>query len=274
MIEADEVWEINGEVWFRQGKIITSVPQNQVMRVVKPKANAATPAAPSSSSPGTAPTTAHSNPKGKEAAPRTVTRIMLKNGSVIDADTAWEENDGMIGYLLGNMQAFIEPSAVSRMLRGVTPGEPPPAEINQPTLRFTTGNAGLDQLIVNSAARHEIDPLLIYLVMREESGFNYRAVSHVGARGLMQLMPATAQRLGVRNIHDPVENVEAGTRYLKNLITLFAGDVNLALAAYNAGEVAVLRYGRRIPPYQETQNYVRRINAAYRQATASGQTAR
>ncbi len=102
--------------------------------------------------------------------------------------------------------------------------------------------------------------------MREESGFNYRAVSHVGARGLMQLMPATARQLGVRNIHDPVENVEAGTRYLKNLVTLFAGDVNLALAAYNAGEDAVRRYGRRVPPFRETQSYVRRINAAYRHA--------
>ena len=102
--------------------------------------------------------------------------------------------------------------------------------------------------------------------MREESGFNHRAVSRAGARGLMQLMPGTAQRLGVRNIHDPFENVEAGTRYLRSLLEMFNGDVNLALAAYNAGEDAVLRYGRRIPPYRETMNYVWRINTAYRRA--------
>ena len=156
-------------------------------------------------------------------------------------------------------------------MRGVTPEEEPEVKLG---LRFTTGRAALDQLIVNSGNKYELDPLLIYLVMREESGFNYRAVSHVGARGLMQLMPATARQLGVRNIHDPVENVEAGTRYLKNLITLFAGDVNLALAAYNAGEDAVRRYGRRVPPFRETQSYVRRINVAYRHATGSGQVAR
>ncbi|MBK7597895.1 MAG: lytic transglycosylase domain-containing protein [Acidobacteria bacterium] len=85
----------------------------------------------------------------------------------------------------------------------------------------------------------------------------------------MQLMPGTARRLGVRNINDPVENVDAGTRYLRTLLEMFDGDVNLALAAYNAGEDAVLRYGRRIPPYRETRNYVWRINAAYRRSMAN-----
>lgn len=264
VIEVDDVWEMNGELWFRQGKMIASVAKNNVAHVVKPALDALQPAASSR------PDAANSNAKAKEIVPRTVTRIVLKEGGAIDADTAWEEN-GLVGYLMGNMQAFVESAAVERVMRGVTPGEQLAVPLG---LRFTTGRAGLDQLIVNSGNKYELDPLLIYLVMREESGFNYRAVSHVGARGLMQLMPATARQLGVRNIHDPVENVEAGTRYLKNLITLFAGDVNLALAAYNAGEDAVRRYGHRVPPFRETQSYVRRINAAYHHASGSGQAAR
>jgi soluble lytic murein transglycosylase-like protein len=261
VIEAEEVWEMGDELWFRQGKLISSVAKAEVLRVARPKP--ATAAAPS-------PAAAGNSAKPAEAAPRTVTRIVLKGGATIDADTVWEDGE-LIGYLLGNMQAFVERAAVEKVLRGVTPGEMPVAP--SANLRYTTGHAGLDQLIERNAARHGLDPLLIYLVMREESGFNYRAVSRAGARGLMQLMPATARRLGVRNIHDPGENVEAGARYLKNLIELFAGDVNLALAAYNAGEGAVARYGYRVPPYRETQNYVRRINAAYRRATGSGQAA-
>ena len=107
--------------------------------------------------------------------------------------------------------------------------------------------------------------------MRQESGFNHRAVSRVGARGLMQLMPDTARRFGVRNINDPVENLDAGTRYLKFLLNLFNDNVNLALAGYNAGENAVIRYGYQVPPYRETQQYVYLINAAYRRAQAQGQ---
>jgi soluble lytic murein transglycosylase-like protein len=201
---------------------------------------------------------------------RKVSRLVLKDGTLIDADSVWEDNE-RITYRLGKMQAFVDRSEVKNVYRDITLKETKPAAgLN---LRFSTGNLGLDQLIVYSATRYQMDPLLIYLVMREESGFNYRAVSHAGARGLMQLMPGTAKRLGVRNIHDPVENVEAGTRYLRGLLDMFGGDVNLALAAYNAGEDAVIRYGRRIPPYRETTNYVWRINAAYHRAMSSSQNA-
>ncbi|MBS1788947.1 MAG: lytic transglycosylase domain-containing protein [Acidobacteria bacterium] len=164
------------------------------------------------------------------------------------------------------MQTHIERSEIVKVLAGVEVNDSVPALPKDVTLRFSTGNRNLDSLIVYDAAKYGVDPLLIYLVMREESGFNHRAVSRVGARGLMQLMPATAARLGVRNIHDPVENVDAGTRYLRMLIDMFGGDINLALAGYNAGEGAVLKYGRRIPPYSETVNYVWRINTAYRRA--------
>src|SRR5207253_10750513 len=96
-----------------------------------------------------------------------------------------------------------------------------------------------------------------------ESSFKSRAVSPKGARGLMQLMPFTALRYGVTNIFDPKQNIEGGARYLRFLLNHFDGDVNLALAGYNAGEGAVEKYGWRVPPYSETQEYVRRISRRY-----------
>jgi soluble lytic murein transglycosylase-like protein len=127
----------------------------------------------------------------------------------------------------------------------------------------TTGNPAYDELVKRSAARHGVDPNLVFSVMRQESGFNYRAKSYKGATGLMQLMPATARRFGVQNIYDPAENIEGGTRYLRFLLDTFDGDVGLALAGYNAGEGAVMKYGYQVPPYRETQNYVRSISAKY-----------
>src|SRR5437588_5592958 len=99
--------------------------------------------------------------------------------------------------------------------------------------------------------------------MRKESGFNRRARSYKGATGLMQLMPATAWRFGVTNISDPAQNIEGGAKYLRFLLDSFNGDVNLALAGYNAGENAVVNSGYRVPRYRETQNYVRSITARY-----------
>lgn len=277
VIEAEEIWESGDTVWYRQGKMIASVAKDDVVRITKPRPTA-TNAATDSDKPSAMPKTngkatasvaeANNGATDKSApnAPTThkVTRLLLKDGTQIDADSIWEESE-RIAYRFGKMQTFIDRDEVVKIIREVEIAEEPPAP-GDVKLRFTTGHRGLDHLIVYNATKYDVDPLLIYLVMREESGFNYRAVSRVGARGLMQLMPATAARLGVRNIHDPVENIDAGTRYLRNLIDMFGGDINLALAAYNAGEGAVLKYGRRIPPYSETQNYVWRINTAYRRA--------
>jgi hypothetical protein len=118
------------------------------------------------------------------------------------------------------------------------------------------------ELIYETAKRHQVNPQVVAALIRQESAGNRRAVSHKGARGLMQLMPATAQRFGVRKEHlfDPKQNLEAGIRYLSWLLDQFPNDLPRVLAAYNAGENAVLRYGG-IPPYRETQNYVRRIYA-------------
>jgi hypothetical protein len=128
---------------------------------------------------------------------------------------------------------------------------------------FTTGDAVIDSYIVDSCRRYGIDPLLIYSQMHQESTFKITATSYKGARGLMQLMPGTAARFGVTNIYDPKQNIEGGVKYMRWLLNTFGGDVALALAGYNAGEGAVMKYGNQIPPYRETQEYVRRITARY-----------
>jgi Transglycosylase SLT domain len=135
--------------------------------------------------------------------------------------------------------------------------------INSSMGEFTTGNLDVDNFIVDSGKRNSVDPLLLYSIMHQESSFKPRAMSYKGARGLMQLMPPTAGRFGVTNIWDPKQNIEGGARYMRFLLDLFAGDVNLALAGYNAGEGAVIKYGYSIPPYSETQEYVRRIGRRY-----------
>jgi len=127
----------------------------------------------------------------------------------------------------------------------------------------TTGDPDLDALIVASAVRNKVDPALLYSMMKQESSFNSRAVSPKGAGGLMQLMPETAARFGVRNVFNPAQNVEAGARYLRFLLDTFGGDVSLALAAYNAGEGNVRKYGKSIPPYPETKKYVSQIRQRY-----------
>ncbi|MCA1616007.1 MAG: lytic transglycosylase domain-containing protein, partial [Acidobacteria bacterium] len=128
---------------------------------------------------------------------------------------------------------------------------------------YTTGDAKVDAFIASSGTRHGVDPVLLYAIMHRESAFKKRALSHKGARGLMQLMPGTAARFGVRDIFDPAQNIEGGARYMSWLLRRFDGDVRLALAGYNAGEGAVDKYGRRVPPYRETQEYVRRISERY-----------
>jgi len=115
--------------------------------------------------------------------------------------------------------------------------------------------------VAEAARRYGVDPLLVRAVIRVESAGDPRAVSRKGAAGLMQLMPATAARYGVADRFDPAQNVEAGTRHLRELLDFFNQDLVLALAAYNAGEDAVLRYGRTVPPYAETRRYVARVRA-------------
>jgi soluble lytic murein transglycosylase-like protein len=122
--------------------------------------------------------------------------------------------------------------------------------------------ADIDSAIEQAAARHNVDPNLVRAVVKVESNFNPNAVSRKGAMGLMQLMPATARQLNVKNPFDPEQNVDAGVRHLKRLLESYGGDVKLTLAAYNAGAGAVARSAG-VPHYAETQNYVRRITNLY-----------
>jgi len=122
--------------------------------------------------------------------------------------------------------------------------------------------SAFDDLIEASAHEHAVDPRLVKSVMLVESGFNPAAISKKGARGLMQLMPATAAEHGISDVHDPKQNIAAGTRHLSRLLSYYGGDLVKSLAAYNAGEAAVDRYDG-VPPYDETQLYVRKTLAAY-----------
>jgi soluble lytic murein transglycosylase-like protein len=151
-------------------------------------------------------------------------------------------------------------------------------QINQPTAVYavpgthqefsttpvaeTARASDYDPLIARHASEHALRPELVRAVIQVESGFNPRALSAKGAMGLMQLMPATARELGVRNAYDPAENIRGGTAYLRQLLDRYDGNEELALAAYNAGAGAVDRSGRRIPAYRETRDYVRKVSSA------------
>ncbi len=140
-----------------------------------------------------------------------------------------------------------------------------------PTLgRLTTGDLLIDRMIIESGARHGVDPKLVYAVMHQESTFKKNAISPKGASGYMQLMPGTARRFGVTNIFDPKQNIDAGTKYLRFLLDLFNNNVELALAGYNAGEYRVIRDGYRVPQIRETQNYVKKITSRYYGRTGTG----
>jgi hypothetical protein len=189
--------------------------------------------------------------------------IYLVGGAKMEVDEASEDAQG-VWYKRGNISTFLEKARVERIERErVEAGDVASAKTGKRERRWTTGNARLDSIIRQNGARHGVDPYLIFCVMEQESHFNTRAVSPVGARGLMQLMPGTAARFGVRNPHDPAQNVSGGARYLKELLGRFRGRVDLVLASYNAGEGNVMRFGYRVPPFRETRNYVRRVGSRY-----------
>ncbi|OAI23037.1 MULTISPECIES: lytic transglycosylase domain-containing protein [Methylomonas] len=131
-------------------------------------------------------------------------------------------------------------------------------------LKYLSANKSkFNDLIAKAAAKHQMDPKLLHAVIQAESAYNPNAVSSAGAVGLMQLMPDTARRYGVSDRRDAEQNVDGGTRYLKDLLAMFNSNLKLAVAGYNAGEGAVMKYNYTIPPYPETQNYVQHVMSLY-----------
>jgi hypothetical protein len=148
-----------------------------------------------------------------------------------------------------------------------------PEEVFTPVPRTPTIKPPYRELVEAAAARYNVDADLITSVIAVESNFDPKAVSRKKARGLMQLLPETAARLGVRNIEDPQENIDAGTRYLRELLQKYNNNLALALAAYNAGPERIQQYGR-VPPFPETISYVRRVKRSYENGKSSTQKKR
>ena len=138
-----------------------------------------------------------------------------------------------------------------------------PEEIFEPSTEPLTDKTPFQKLILAAASRYHLDPDLIHSVIAIESNFDPKAVSPKNARGLMQLMPRTAEFLGVKDSFDPEQNIDGGTRYLRDLLAKYNSNLTLALAAYNAGPDSVDKHGHRVPPYLETMKYVQRITKTY-----------
>ena len=264
----DDAWEDTQGVWYRRGGVTHLVERSRVNKIER-------------SAPANEKKAAQEAPRAKvveinakveEKSAETSQSIQpvwiyLIGGARVEVDEVTEMATG-VWYRRGTLSIFIERARIERIER-----EPQQAADGQPTLArawkergWTTGNTKIDLLIKQNGARYGVDPYLIFCVMEQESHFNPRAVSPVGARGLMQLMPGTGARFGVRQPFDTAQNIMGGTRYLRQLLDYFGGRVDLVLAGYNAGEGAVMKYGRNVPPYRETRNYVKRITARYQQS--------
>lgn len=247
----DEAWDSPQGVWYRQGGLSHLLPKARVKAIQRGSESTVEPEA----------EVVQETPPAVQSQPGVYDKpawIYLKGGARVEADSATESTAG-VWYKRGSMEIFIDRSRVDRIeLEGAE-------EIAADKERgWSTGNQRLDTLIRQNGKRYGVDPYLVFLVMEQESHFNSRALSPKGARGLMQLMPGTAARFGVRRPHDPAQNISGGTRYLKELLNRFNNRVDLVLAGYNAGEGAVAKYGNRVPPYRETRNYVKRISFRYK----------
>lgn len=168
---------------------------------------------------------------------------------------AYTDTDG--GLSLSNMQTDERYTLMVEEPKPAVVAEPAPAPSPAPPV--LARKAGYERVVEDVSRSYGVESALLHAVISVESRYNPKAVSHRGATGLMQLMPATAKRYGVANAFDPAQNIKGGARYLRDLLELFDNNMSLALAAYNAGEQAVFRHGKRIPPYRETRNYVSKV---------------
>lgn len=262
-LQVDDAWETPQGIWYRQGVLSHLLSKEKVKKIER-------------TSPAAAPVDTTTEDDHFEASDVVALGppangiydkpawIYLKGGARVEADSATDSPAG-VWYKRGSMSIFIDRSRIDRI-------EPEDMEAiagsGKKERGWSTGRPGLDGLIRQNGNKYGVDPYLIFLVMEQESHFNTGAVSPKGARGLMQLMPGTGARFGVRRPHDPAQNISGGTRYLRELLNRFNNRVDLVLASYNAGEGAVIKFGHKVPPYRETRNYVKKISYRYQRATA------
>ena len=244
-LDVDDAWKSGDSIWIKRNGTsqLLNRPVKRIEDRFKTPAETATPA----------PT--------KTLPPREPLRtwIYLNDGARLRVDEVRQVSDGA-WYNRGKLTIFLAGERIARI------------EVEDPNLvgeewkehGWSSGNLAIDQLIKQNSSRFGVDPYLVFLVIEQESQFHTRARSPKGAQGLMQLMPGTARRFGVSKPYDPAQNIRGGTQYLKQLLTMFKGQVDLALASYNAGEGRVLDYGNRVPPFKETRDYVKKISARYR----------
>jgi soluble lytic murein transglycosylase-like protein len=255
LIPVDEAWESPQGIWYRQSGVTHLVPRDHVKTIERGSGIKAKVEPQVAKVVDVAPTQTDSSERPAW--------IYLVGGARVEADNATESPAG-VWFTRGTLSVFLERSRIDHIERE----DPEKAAASASSARkergWSTGNGKIDSLIRLNGARYGVDPYLIFCVMEQESHFNSHALSPKGASGLMQLMPGTGARFGVRRPNDPAQNVAGGTRYLKQLIERFNGRVDLVLASYNAGEGAVIRFGHRVPPYKETRAYVKRISYRYR----------
>lgn len=250
-LDVDDTWKQGDTVWYRrQG---TSQSTDRAVRKIENRYKETPAPATATASPVTP------APAKTQAVAAVATWIYLVDGARLRVDEVREVADGA-WYNRGMLTVFLDRERIARIER-----EQPDALSGNDWKEhsWSSGNAVIDQLIKKHGAHFGVDPYLVFLVIEQESHFHPKVVSPKGARGLMQLMPGTARRFGVSRPFDPAENIRGGTQYLKELLTMFNGRVDLALASYNAGEGRVLDYGNRVPPFKETRDYVKRISSRY-----------
>jgi len=248
-LDVDDVWKQGETTWYRANG--TSQSLSRTVRSVEDR-YAEVPVA-TSSAPAAAPV------EKKLEKKKLVTWIYLVDGARLRVDEVREVSDGA-WYNRGNLAIFMDKARIARIERE----DPDAVGDDFKDHSWSSGNTVIDQLIHTHATRVGVDPYLVFLVIEQESHFRPRIVSPKGAQGLMQLMPSTARRFGVSRPFDAGDNIRGGTQYLKELLAMFNGRVDLALASYNAGEGRVLDYGNRVPPFKETRDYVKRISSKYR----------
>ena len=264
-LSVDDAWESPQGVWYRRNGLNNVLPKDKVKKIERIETQA-----PATDTPATNDDD-HFDASDAIAQPAPSntgtfdgpTWIYLKGGARVEADSASQSPAG-VWYKRGGMSIFLEGTRIDRV---ELEDAAVVASTGKKERGWSTGRAGLDSLIRQNGNKYNVDPYLIFLVMEQESHFNTHAVSPKGARGLMQLMPGTGARFGVRRPHDPAQNIAGGTRYLRELLNKFSNRVDLVLASYNAGEGAVLKFGHRVPPYQETRNYVKKISKRYKRTT-------